>query len=583
MEVFNSTFVADSVLESFQLVAEASDYEDKNEVLSMFGKVTFSTFIGAAGVILNILRLALPGLGILPDRKHDQIMAEFDNIRRGFALVNGEIDRLSQELKWEATKLQYKDDINLLELASGYAVRIGESWKDNATKMSYMNMLADTCSQQRCRLAINSIMKGVSGNDVFFNDILGAVYETSGGNRKQVVQMSARLFMLLTGGLTTLLTYDTMQYGISGANLTRNDLEPQFKSLQGFMTAQIQRCEDEYQINARNDIETIILQLGSGAANADIAKDTAAKLAPKFDWLDFNCVVYDSTSGYDNHFLSGEQVFYRDDQKCVVCFANEKDSLQPFSVADGQAAMTWLNEPGEFSLLSQINEISLAYFDKLMTDIPPFFCRCDLEANKKYFVPNATDFWGIKDASCMCELFQEAWKSTGGKYFALGCWKTRWRDLRFSWTNDQDASRKFCKTGKSTLLKSSIELCVYIDYFHPYTSRQQSKRPILSSGSFEEAFEHERSLLENHHSKMELQHEKPQPQSFSFNEVAAMIDESKLVKIDGRPVTTIKAQKDTKSSMRSSLAVASGLFIMVVIVVYFVYRRNLKKRHYEVL
>ncbi len=270
-------------------------------------------FCEVAGIVLNLL-------------VDDQVAAQLNKIYEEIRGVRNDIRELEQSMKWETTRIQYADICTMIVTGMGFCIQIQSNAGNDSLKHDYEERLKELCSNQRFTLAMNTLLDGITGKGDFRVDILQLIYEQTSGSRPGVMRMAGRLVQLLSGGMTTLLTYETLMRGRQSAEeLAVAMYADRLQEAEQCYKNVIQRCVDESKENMATDVD--IICEGEHQLE-DVPKVICEKLAGKYDWLQFQCMVH-KNGVVLCHGSRIEKCRYDAD---IICFYTSKSSpLNTFS------------------------------------------------------------------------------------------------------------------------------------------------------------------------------------------------------------------------------------------------------------
>ena len=260
--------------------------EETNKTLMIcFQALTAGTyFCQGAGIVLNLIQ----GYVVVV-----QLNKIYEEIRK----VRNDIKELEQTMKWETTRIQYADICTMIATGMKICKKIQSNAGDGSVRHDYEERLKELCSNQRFMLAMNILLDGITGKGDFRIDLLQLIYEQTDGSRPDVMRMAGRLLQLLTGGMTTLLTYETLIRGRQSAKQFEADMyADRMKEVEQCYKKVIQRCVDESKERMAKDVDEIC----KGKQKLeDVLRKICEMLPRKYDWLRFQCIAF--KDGYNRY------------------------------------------------------------------------------------------------------------------------------------------------------------------------------------------------------------------------------------------------------------------------------------------
>ena len=252
--------------------------ETSKTLMICFQVLTAGTyFCQGAGIVLNLIQ------GYVVARQLNKIYEEIHKVRN-------EIKELEQTMKWETTRIQYADICTMIVTGMKICNQIQSNAGNYSLKHHYEERLKDLCSNQRLMLAMNILLDGITGKGDFRIGLLQLIYEQTDGSRPDVMRMAGRLLQLLTGGMTTLLTYETLMYGRRSAMQFEAAMyADRMKEVEQRYKEVIQRCVAESKERMARDVDRIC----TGKQKLeDVPKKVCDSLSRKYDWLQFQCIAF---------------------------------------------------------------------------------------------------------------------------------------------------------------------------------------------------------------------------------------------------------------------------------------------------
>ena len=233
-------------------------------------------FCQGAGIVLNLMQ------GYV-------IVVQLNKIYEEICEVRNDIKELEKSIKWETTRIQYADICTMIVTGIEFCKQIQSNAGNGSVKKVHEERLKELCKNQQFTLAMNALFDGIIGGD-FRPDLLGFIYEQTDGSRPDVMRMAGRLLQLLTGGMTTLLTYETLMRGRQEAKQFEAAMyADRMKKVEKRYKEVIQRCVDESKERMTRDVDRIC----KGKQKLeDVPKKVCDTLSSKYDWLQFQCVAF---------------------------------------------------------------------------------------------------------------------------------------------------------------------------------------------------------------------------------------------------------------------------------------------------
>ena len=252
--------------------------ETNKTLMICFQVLTAGTyFCQGAGIVLNLIQ------GYVVAVQLNKIYEEIQEVRN-------DIKELERTMKWETTRIQYADICTMIVTGMKICNQIQSNAGNDSVKHDYEERLKQLCSNQRFILAMSILFDGITGKGDFRIDLLQLIYEQTDGSRPDIMRMAGRILQLLTGGMTTLLTYETLRRGRRSAMQFEADMyADRMKEVEQCYKKVIQRCVDESKERMARDVDEIC----KGKQNLEgVPKKVCDTLSRKYDWLQFQCIAF---------------------------------------------------------------------------------------------------------------------------------------------------------------------------------------------------------------------------------------------------------------------------------------------------
>ncbi len=252
--------------------------ETNKTLMICFQALTAGTyFCQGAGIVLNLIQ------GYVVAVQLNRIYKEIQEVRN-------DIKELERTMKWETTRIQYADICTMIVTGMKICNQIRSNAGNDSVKHDYEERLKELCSNQRFMLAMNILLDGITGKGDFRIDLMQLIYEQADGSRPDVMRMAGRLLQLLTGGITTLLTYETLMRGQQSAKQFEAAMyADRMKEVEQCYKEVIQRCLDESKERMARDVDEIC----KGKQELeDVPEKVCDTLSSKYDWLQFQCIAF---------------------------------------------------------------------------------------------------------------------------------------------------------------------------------------------------------------------------------------------------------------------------------------------------
>ncbi len=294
--------------------------ETNKTLMICFQALTAGTyFCQGAGIVLNLIQ------GYV-------IVVQLNKIYEEIQEVRNEIKELERTMKWENTKIQYAGICNDIITGMKLCEQIQSNAGNDSLKHDYEERLKEFCLNKQLMSTINMLLDGMTGEGFFSVDLLQLIYQQTDGSRPDVMRMAGRLLQLLTGGMTTLLTYETLVRGRQKAKQFEAAMyADRMKEVEQCYKRVIQRCVAESKERMARDVDEIC----TGKQKLeDVPKKVCDTLSRKYDWLQFQCIAF--KNGYvDCHGSRIEKDMDLDEfwgKGKLVCFYTSKSApLKKFS------------------------------------------------------------------------------------------------------------------------------------------------------------------------------------------------------------------------------------------------------------
>ena len=271
-------------------------------------------FCEGAGIVLNMSAKA-----------DDKAVAQLNKIFEEIRDVRNDIRQLERSMEWATSRIQYADICTMIVTGVDFCQQIQCMAENESLKHDYEERLKELCSNQRLTLAMSTLLDGITGQGDFRVDILQLIYIQSNGSRPVVMRMAGRFVQLLTGGMITLLTYETLVRGKQSAKQLEEAIyADRLKEAEQCYKQVIQRCVDESKENMARDVDNTCAR---EQQFEDLLKDISDTLTRKYDWLQFQCVAYRNSVVYRRGSRIEKRVGRH--RANIICFYTSRSAFLP--------------------------------------------------------------------------------------------------------------------------------------------------------------------------------------------------------------------------------------------------------------
>lgn len=195
--------------------------------------------------------------GMLPDEDSKKVISLLQNLSEEIKMVRHDISELETKIKWEAVKLQYCDVVTKIELGMEYLSHISKP-ANVGSKINFEKRLKKLCSNESMTLALKHLVKGLTGEGLFHNNILVAMHRETRGDRGKVQLMCIRFLQLFSGGLAVIAAYETLERGEDAALEMKAMFEIDSENLSQYFEAVQKMCKDCFIDFMREDLRKVL-------------------------------------------------------------------------------------------------------------------------------------------------------------------------------------------------------------------------------------------------------------------------------------------------------------------------------------
>ena len=270
------------------------------------------------------------------------VQVQLNKIFQDIRGVRNDIRQLEQSMIWATSRMQYADICTMIVTGVTFCEQIQCNAENESLKHDYEERLKELCSNQRFTLVVSTLLDGITGQGDFRVDILQLIYTQCNGSRPDVMRMAGRFVQLLTGGMITLLTYETLVRGEQSAKQLEEAMyADRFKEAEQCYKQVMQRCVDESKENMARDVDNICAR---EQEFEDLLRDI---------WLQFQCMAHKNGVVYRH----GSRIEKRVDghRADIICFYTSRSAFLPeFSLSE-KSKMSEIISKRQRSLMSAVS------------------------------------------------------------------------------------------------------------------------------------------------------------------------------------------------------------------------------------
>ena len=305
-----------SLKDGIEVMKASLDYFKAILEVAKLLTVSFPVVYAFASFALSI------GAIFADDPNHEEIMNEFAKLSASVKELERKIDDLGDATKWEATKLQYRDHLGVLNLAATIVTNVASAKQGSELHGTYVRMLSDTCSNQRCQLALLSLFDGIAGTDTVSNNIFRTYIDTT-LNPIKLEEFGKEIYSAILSGVSAYTTYELAQYGKIGSERVEKVFGSDIAKLAPNINNWISYAKSTWWKGAYAYFKDLTIDMLNVEKCSNLVTSTANALKKRYPFSEWYCLChYMASERHDwNHVkLNGWALTNDKGYDRIVCF-----------------------------------------------------------------------------------------------------------------------------------------------------------------------------------------------------------------------------------------------------------------------